>query len=104
MEVGINQAATELWDALRSVNVSATIGHKKNVLIVFVDVLAEDASRVPDEFHGFKTSVRQEPKPGPPFTHEKVDGGCVHTRWEEMQYQSKGIVPNPTCELTQRTY
>lgn len=104
--VSIDEACAELFHVLRTVNVSATIGHKKRVLHVFVDELDVDREHVPAEFHGFKTEVHQDLNPCP-FAHHKVGSGeakgCAHTRWELKQYETKGIIPNPSCELTQRT-
>ena len=98
-----NEACEKLWAILRDVNVAATIGYRDNVLHVAVADLEIDAPHVPATFMGFTTHIHQDSDHAQ-FAHIKLaDGkGCAHTAWEERQFVSKGVIPNPDCPHTQR--
>ncbi len=107
MSKDANKACTDLFHVLRAVNISSQVGYKRDTLYVLVGDLNADSPSVPTEFQGFKTKVYQDPNPYP-FMHRKVTRGdatgCAHCRWDLVQFKKKGIVPNPDCQLTQRTY
>lgn len=88
-----------LLDVLRIAGVQGvSVGCHKGGLIVMLGNVERDGPKVPAEFYGFKTDVRQDPDPPPPRMHRKVGAGCAHSRWELKQFMSKRIVANLDCK------
>lgn len=89
-----------LLDVLRVAGVQGmSVGHlRKGVLVVLLDDVKRDGPKVPPEFRGFTTEVRQDMEPAPPRMHRKVGAGCAHSRWELKQFMGKGIVANLDCK------
>jgi hypothetical protein len=88
-----------LLDALRIAGVQGvSVGCFKGGLLVMLSNVERDSSKVPAEFYGFKTDIRQDADFSPPLMHRKVGAGCAHSRWELKQFMGKGIVPNTGCQ------
>ncbi len=93
-----NRACCALLDKLRLAGlVGISVGHHKGVLLVYVDDPEKDGPRVPKEFADYTTEVHQCPFAHVPRLHKKIKNGCAHSRWEIMQFNQHGIVPNIGC-------